>query len=492
MTQGPNRVMDHFNHYMCHSMTNEEIENKDHKVAQLVCGKLNEFLGEFESAYNDEGKWSEWQAMEIAGCDEQESVHPGDFIECAVLFHLHTMAAFVRRVAIPLHQCQTLLLDKKLLWLAHSPMDEFCPRRRHVAVLILDTPDHELEVTAAKIKIIAFDDVYQAAMTGKCGKFLYLLVKAFRISFKADVQCIEGVNSMIRCISTRCRRIGLALLSARVLLKKALGLGTKTSPTKWSSIRDRATDVLRVCTSNYDHGVYHMLGKQGRWKPIQAGEDGGVLVLKETDAERIYKRDVDPKGGQPGLAWMWAVQFNLKWHREHPKPSVKHCIGFEREGDTHIPYDGMSVYLNVDKSYSLGMAVQCEISEGRDEYADGPIWIVRPLRPFRCSPSVEIISEFYEHCHDEVSGGPVNMHSFKLCWALDRLPYATVVEQISEGSPPAMSKILCTLNKKVRKRRTPKPKETSNEADASGGDPAESSHGHLPLALEAIPEEEEE
>ena len=90
------------------------------------------------------------------------------------------------------------------------------------------------DLNMAKIVAWAKDDIEEAASLGVCGLKLITISKVIRERMTSNTQEIEGVNSIIRLISERCRNVGLDLLDARVRVKKALGLGSVDQPRKWS------------------------------------------------------------------------------------------------------------------------------------------------------------------------------------------------------------------------------------------------------------------
>ena len=94
----------------------------------------------------------------------------------------------------------------------------------------------------------------RGAETGLADLAMWTAVRMLRRSARADVRVNEGHNSLIKAMANRCPRIGLPLLSARVNVKKELGLGSRGASKRWSSIRPALQRVLES-SMHADHEV---------------------------------------------------------------------------------------------------------------------------------------------------------------------------------------------------------------------------------------------
>eukprot|EP00959_Pyramimonas_sp_CCMP1952_P425406 8911150-Pyramimonas_sp.AAC.1 len=56
---------------------------------------------------------------------------------------------------------------------------------------------------------------------------------AFRTKVRGDTRTNEQCNSVVRVINLRARRIGLDLLSSRVVTKKSMNLGSRGVSCRW-------------------------------------------------------------------------------------------------------------------------------------------------------------------------------------------------------------------------------------------------------------------
>ncbi len=108
------------------------------------------------------------------------------------------------------------------------------------------TADEDLEATARKVKRLFLIGVERAAGDGTCTDDLWLLFKSMGLLLKADVQELEGVNSMIKSICQRCPNLTLPVLDARLRLKKALGFGGR-----WMATPTTPISTLAECAGHF-------------------------------------------------------------------------------------------------------------------------------------------------------------------------------------------------------------------------------------------------
>ena len=122
-----------------------------------------------------------------------------------------------------------------------------------LANLILDKPE-QLDHNTRKLVRLLRPDFEEAAASGTCGPNLWAFAMSLRAYMKADVQNCEGMNSLIRSINERCKNIGLPLLSARCVMKRALGVGARGACSKWTSLLPRVSHVMEMLKSAYHRG----------------------------------------------------------------------------------------------------------------------------------------------------------------------------------------------------------------------------------------------
>ena len=94
-----------------------------------------------------------------------------------------------------------------------------------------------------------------SAITGECNcDELVYLIRSVCLFLKADVQANEGVNSLIKRVSSQCPNIGLPILDARLKAKKALGVGSRSAnSTSWKHRRLTARSVHETATRACEH-----------------------------------------------------------------------------------------------------------------------------------------------------------------------------------------------------------------------------------------------
>ena len=148
-------------------------------------------------------------------------------------------------------------------------MQERCEQGQAVAQQLLATPERELDITVSTIKHLCEEDFKRAAKDGSIGARLCILLRAIRTHAKVDTQAIEGTNRLVTLIGDRTPNISIDLLSARVALKKALGLGKRKQAWKWKDVRPSAEETLHsvvpVCDSVEAESV---LGDVERLAPV--------------------------------------------------------------------------------------------------------------------------------------------------------------------------------------------------------------------------------
>ncbi|CAK0827789.1 unnamed protein product, partial [Prorocentrum cordatum] len=155
---------------------------------------------------------------------------------------LPTAADFRRRVTDRVNDWSW-----KLFWLAREGPSVRCRHREEVARELLDAGDGDLDAQgggARKVREIFNDNICQCAETGLCDVHFWGFLRMLTRMFQCDSEELESVNSQIKLVVKKAPRIQLPLLSCRVNLSKACGLGTSAARhSKWSLI---ASDVAAV------------------------------------------------------------------------------------------------------------------------------------------------------------------------------------------------------------------------------------------------------
>ena len=125
----------------------------------------------------------------------------------------------------------------------------------------MDFNPDELDVTSVQIRSVCRRDLEMTSHSGCLapGSLLLGVMTHIQDMLQADTQSIEAANSIVRIISTRCRKISLELLSARLLIKYALS---------YSNISERCDTTDQLQIKDLDQGRTH----QHVRKKIEKGE----------------------------------------------------------------------------------------------------------------------------------------------------------------------------------------------------------------------------
>ena len=216
----------------------------------------------------------------------------------------------------------------------------------------------------------------------------------------SQTQVCEGVNSIIRWLCERNRRIGLVLLSARTVMRKALGLGARGCATGWRAVRPIASAVLDRCAGSYVVGVKHVLVAAARWEAPKGDSSNGPSVSMINEV--IFR-------AEPVLNWKlkaWGSAYNADIHREFNKVSSRVCMSIAPSGPNASVAAGDNVYMVVDKSGQISQVAQCTvypvehltgIGVSADEYVmgDDDRFVVIIDRPFKFIFVADLIAEIY-------------------------------------------------------------------------------------------------
>ena len=165
-----------------------------------------------------------------------------------------------------------------------QPAQVKCRRRKTIASELLETPSERLEYNARQLKGLCEDELRWIANDGRIplkhteqGSMVLAIVSSINAALMADTQMVESINSIIKLIATRCPRIDLETLSARIVIKKA-GSGAfaknavfgtfdeDRSIKKWSRLKHILFPILNECIGVGD-AYNDILNIRGRFTP---------------------------------------------------------------------------------------------------------------------------------------------------------------------------------------------------------------------------------
>ena len=194
-------------------------------LSMLVCGKACEVHRDMIRLLSDEaladaqGGWAKVFSL-------LSEVHYSSAMVLIVSLMLQSCASWTFRVLEPCASFPMLFL--KLL---EEPMDAESSTRQDIAEMFLDMPDCCLKGCEGASSDVAFklrkrfhDDFTSMRTSGKCTALLWTTLISIRSMLSADVQEIEGCNSLLQVMCSRAPNMSLPLASARLCIKKSTPL----------------------------------------------------------------------------------------------------------------------------------------------------------------------------------------------------------------------------------------------------------------------------
>ena len=253
-----------------------------------------------------------------------------------------------------------------------------------VSKLLVQTDQADLEPTSRKFKRIFEEGISNAAETGTCSHVLHVAACAISAALMTDVQVLEGNNSLLKTLTERCHNIGLPLLSARCVLKKGLGVGSRGSPGKWSSIKQRAGSIIQSCLDSQLE-VRQVMETPGRWDaPLP------------TPALHFNLQVIEP-GSRPNECVAWAIAHNALWHKAFPHDGVSDAI-LICNVDALDSIDSGPAFFSVERNFSVGMMAVSEWQKS----TNGNVTISLSI-PLQFKTSVAMFQDHYASVRDGAS-----------------------------------------------------------------------------------------
>ena len=124
------------------------------------------------------------------------------------------------------------------------------------------------------------------------------------------------MNSIIRWTCERSRNIGLTLLSARCVMRKALGLGARGDASGWNAVKPVALALLDKVTPCFGKGLLDVLLAPSRWDSAPPAES--CPTTKEIDRTMLKLEPVAAVEFKT-----WALKYNSQIHSAFPKATVE-------------------------------------------------------------------------------------------------------------------------------------------------------------------------
>eukprot|EP00959_Pyramimonas_sp_CCMP1952_P464609 9486908-Pyramimonas_sp.AAC.1 len=136
--------------------------------------------------------------------------------------------------------------------MAYRPADEACPKRQSMCKALLDADDNGLHIIALEMKYVFLSDVKEAAHDGTISNvFLWNKMRRLAEEWPAAMQVVEGINSMIQHEAEFAPHADLALIDARVAMRKEFGKGSRADRlVKWRDIKHQVDAIIRDAVSH--------------------------------------------------------------------------------------------------------------------------------------------------------------------------------------------------------------------------------------------------
>ena len=302
LTQICRKPLDGFSHFVAKRRDPETPSN----LARLVWGKIDVFTAELAKLTRPDA----W----------------GDFLDDVPLAEVRMWQTVINKitfkhlVAFDLRIAQKIKgYPHKLLLLAKSPHTTVCESRRMLCQTLMSTSNDLLHITALKVKWCFAAELTHSAQFGTLCLDLWVIIWSICVSWRPDVQEIEGVNNVIQQLCNKCPHIALPLVDARVALCKQIGLGSRcltvvlpylltyqlnkqqnrarqSADVKWSTLQPAFDEMLEDAVQ-FSPDVPSVLGTPGRFAVVTGVKD----VVKATTGEM----EGEDESAQSALACGW-------------------------------------------------------------------------------------------------------------------------------------------------------------------------------------------
>jgi hypothetical protein len=223
-------------------------------LSQLVCGEIKRFQQEFDDLCLP-STWTDVLIFAQTIGDEQLYTA----IHSIVFLALHHAAQFDMRIARRLGRWPF-----KLLLIAEAAAVEPCRLRQDVAGELISSDINTLEANALKIRCLFFEELSIAAKTGTLCPTVLSFLRGIRYHWTCTTQDIEGRNSLVTIMADRCPNASLDLVSERLKIKTALGLGFRGASTSWTSVKPKADELVAI-GAQHCHVATDIIGEDQRW-----------------------------------------------------------------------------------------------------------------------------------------------------------------------------------------------------------------------------------
>ena len=294
-------------------------------LAELVCGRASSFFQEYDLMLNAE--CTLWQPV----FDRSRlSIQP--FLgEAIIVCVLQQAADFDRRVVACLARPPLVLL--KLVATPPGVVDE---QRKQLAIDIATwVQEKSVHENVKKLDDLFRPELEQARVTGTLpnDSRIYFLLRPLAERWSCDIEDVEGINSMISVQAKRSPHLAIPLLSSRIGISKACGVGGGGARATWTEIKNHVEAVVERAVQHIDD-VGHVMTPE-RWHEAEPCDQVHTAHIKDYARRRGQLAEVTADTAL-------ANYYNMLWYRGLWKADLKagsplvHAVRFGRDDETWL------------------------------------------------------------------------------------------------------------------------------------------------------------
>ena len=183
------------------------------------------------------------------------------------------------------------------------------------------------------------------------------------------------------------------------MMRKALGLGSRGAPKKWSTIRPKADLILQACSAHYQVGIDEVMTSPDRWSEALCDD----VVPTDKSFRQALDRMFTAKATSVTTSKerVWATVFNKILNSCWPAPDVRKGFSFNM---TPVICDlplGSTIYMCGEKNYSCLSCFELVVGPPASGFESELFRTLYPVRPLARHNSYDLLAQHYDVCHGE-------------------------------------------------------------------------------------------
>ena len=238
---------------MAFLMKSVELGSDWGKLPQLVFGKFDEIMGEFQRILD--ASCPNWRFLHTLLDGESEDMIASK-VATLVSLTLQSACEVHRRIGSVVNS-----FPAKLVWLIYTTdPNQACDKRKAVSAELLHSPSQNLDASfSQKFRELFKADLGVCSASGVIDPLLAQLVaESFSSLLVLDTQEIEGCNSIIKKVVQLAPSIKLPLLSDRLMIKKVLAPRVLKGATA-ALRREARLETLQYCADYHPASLLQSL-----------------------------------------------------------------------------------------------------------------------------------------------------------------------------------------------------------------------------------------